>query len=160
MKRIIIDELKESDKYNCFKNIANDKLVLETFVYEYCDDYNSYDFNRLLNNKNIFAIRFNKTKELIGIILYFEEKDEECEIGYAIGSSYWGNGYTTIAVKIFIKMLFDKGFNKIYASAFTENIASIKVMEKCGFSSIGRIEKYEYHNIVHDLVYYSLYKEK
>ena len=109
-ERLIIDEIRESDKEDYFYNISHDKKVLETFICKYVEDIKDFDFSPYLANKNIYAIRLKPTNKLIGIILYFDETQESCEIGYGIGSNYWNNGYVTEAVKAFIKYLFEEIF--------------------------------------------------
>ena len=130
-KRLIIDEIKESDKIDYFNNIVHDKKVLETFICNYEETIDNFNFSPYLTNKNIYAIRLKDTLKLIGIILYFNESNDEAEIGYAIGSTYWNNGYTTEALTRFIEYCFnDLGFNKLYASFFKGNDASKRAMEK------------------------------
>jgi len=56
------------------------------------------------------------------------------EIGYHIAETYTGNGYSVEAVKAFLPVLFKKlDITKIYGICLAENVASQKVLEKCGF---------------------------
>ena len=56
------------------------------------------------------------------------------EVGYHIGSLYTKNGYATEALKAFINYIMrEKDIDRVYAICITENIASIRVLEKCGF---------------------------
>jgi len=60
--------------------------------------------------------------------------EEGYEIGYHIGAAYTKNGYATEAVKAFLDyMMKEKKLEKVYGVCLAENIASKKVMEKCGF---------------------------
>ena len=159
-ERLIIDEIRESDKEDYFYNISHDKKVLETFICKYVEDIKDFDFAPYLANKNIYAIRLKPTNKLIGIILYFDETQESCEIGYGIGSNYWNNGYVTEAVKAFIKYLFEeKGFNTVYASFFVGNDASKRVMEKNGMTyNRYSAKELEYLGKERDLIYYVIHK--
>ena len=56
-ERLIIDEIRESDKEDYFYNISHDKKVLETFICKYVEDIKDFDFSPYLANKNIYAIR-------------------------------------------------------------------------------------------------------
>lgn len=58
-----------------------------------------FDFSSYPGRQDLFAIRRKETGRLIGIVNFFDEKDGSCEIGYGIGSSYWGHGYATEAVR-------------------------------------------------------------
>ena len=56
------------------------------------------------------------------------------EIGYHVGKVYTGNGYATEALKAFLpKMMERLGITNVYAVCHANNIASRKVLEKCGF---------------------------
>lgn len=60
--------------------------------------------------------------------------EEGYEVGYHIGKEYTKKGYATEALKAFLlDMMPRKGLDKVYGICVVENIASIKVMEKCGF---------------------------
>lgn len=158
--RLIIDNLREADKADYFAYISHDKKVLETFICRYAETLEEFDFSMYLGRDDLFAIRLKETEKLIGIILYFPYENDEtaCEIGYGIGSAYWNNGYVTEAVKCFVDFLFkEKKVNKIYASFFTGNDASKRVMEKCGMKYDHFSPKeLEYLGIERDLTYYSI----
>jgi len=56
------------------------------------------------------------------------------EIGYHIGEAFVGNGYATEAVEAFIPFILDKlKLREIVGICHASNIASCRVMEKCGF---------------------------
>jgi RimJ/RimL family protein N-acetyltransferase len=61
-------------------------------------------------------------------------KTKEIEIGYGLGKKYEHNGYMTEAVKEFCEWaLTDERIETIIAETEIENIASRKVLERCGF---------------------------
>ena len=157
-ERLILDSIKESDKEDYFTNISHDKRVLETFICRYADTLETFDFSAYPGRQDLFAIRLKKTGRLIGIVNYFDEKDGSCEIGYGIGSGYWGQGYATEAVRRFLEYLFsEKGLYTVYASYFTGNDASRRVMEKCGMTYDHVSEKeLTYLGVERDLTYYAI----
>ena len=62
------------------------------------------------------------------------------EIGYGILDELQGQGYATEAVKLALKWAF--GYPEVFAveaEADPENVASQKVLEKCGFQATGEI---------------------
>ncbi len=60
--------------------------------------------------------------------------EEGYEIGYHIGAGYTKKGYATEAVKAFLQYIMkEKNLTEITGICLSENIASKKVMEKCGF---------------------------
>lgn len=159
-ERLILDRIRETDKEDYFNNISHDKKVLETFVCRYAESLDAFDFSTYLGRDDLFAIRLKATGKLIGIILYFDEADGECEVGYGIGSDHWNRGYVTEAVKRFLAYLFDeKGMKTVTASYFTGNDASRRVMEKCGMEYLRFSEReFEYLGELRDLTYYAIGK--
>ena len=57
------------------------------------------------------------------------------EVTYWIGKEYWGQGLATKALAEFLRHL---KVRPIYGRAAKDNVASIRVMEKCGFSILGQ----------------------
>lgn len=76
----------------------------------------------------------NKTGECIGWCgLKFHEDTGETDVGYRLFRRHWGKGYGTEACSSAMKFGFGRlGLKRIYAEARKENIASLRIMEKCG----------------------------
>ena len=160
-ERLIIDPIRAADKEDYFINISHDKKVLETFICRYADTLEDFDFSSYPGRQELFAIRLKETGRLIGIILYFDEKEDSCEIGYGIGSAFWNQGYATEAVRRFLEYLFrEKGMQTVYASFFTGNDASRRVMEKSGMTFDHFSEKeLTYLDVERDLTYYAIHRK-
>ena len=160
-ERLIIDPIRAADKEDYFINISHDKKVLETFICRYADTLEDFDFSSYPGRQDLFAIRLKETGRLIGIILYFDEKEDSCEIGYGIGSGFWNQGYATEAVGRVLEYLFrEKGMHTVYASFFTGNDTSRRVMEKCGMTFDRFSEKeLTYLGIERDLTYYAIHRK-
>lgn len=157
-ERLVLDRIRTSDRDDYFENISHDREVLKTFVCRYAEKPEEVDLSRYAADERMFAIRPKETGRLIGIVLYFGEDGDSCEIGYGIGSRWWGRGYATEAVKRFIRYCFEeKGFRTVRASFFTGNDASRRVMEKYGMTFSRFAEKeLEYLGELRDLTYYSV----
>ena len=157
-ERLILDRIRETDKEDYFTNISHDKKVLETFVCRYAESLDTFDFSTYPNRDDLFAIRLKATGRLIGVILFFDEADGVCEIGYGIGAAHWNRGYVTEAVGRFLAYLFEeRGMETVTASYFTGNDASRRVMEKCGMTFLRFSEKeLEYLGATRDLTYYAI----
>ena len=157
-ERLILDAIRASDKADYFHCISHDRRVLETFVCRYAETPDELDFSGYPANRSMFAIRLKQTDRLIGVILYFDAHDGACEIGYGLGSEYWGRGYATEAVRRFLEYCFcELGFRTVYASFFTGNEASRRVMETCGMTFYRFSEKeLTYLGVERDLTYYSV----
>ena len=75
-----------------------------------------------------------KDKTNIGYVQAVPLDDNTREIGYHIGSRYTNHGYATEAVKGFLPVVMNRiGIASIAGICHSNNIASKKVMEKCGF---------------------------
>lgn len=65
------------------------------------------------------------------------EEEGNWEIGYHIAKSFTGKGYATEAVKAFLPAMIQKlNLKEVYGICLAENTASIRVLEKCGFTKI------------------------
>lgn len=64
-----------------------------------------------------------------GHIASFERFGER-EVTYWIGREYWGRGLATGALRAFLPELESR---PLYARAAKDNVASIRVLQKCGF---------------------------
>lgn len=59
------------------------------------------------------------------------------EVGYHIAKEYTCNGYATEALKAFVEYVMPyKKLDKVYGICVVENVASIRVLEKCGFEKV------------------------
>ncbi len=63
------------------------------------------------------------------------ERFGEPEVTYWIGREYWGRGVATAALRAFLAEI---PARPLYARAAADNSASIRVLEKCGFTVSGR----------------------
>lgn len=75
----------------------------------------------------IKTILFNG--DIAGNIVCFDQLGER-EVGYWLGREYWGKGIATHALKEFLKGIETR---PLYAHVAKHNIASRRVLEKCGF---------------------------
>lgn len=60
--------------------------------------------------------------------------EEGVEVGYHIAKEFTGAGYATEALKALLEFAkSEKKLDKVYGICISENVASKKVLEKCGF---------------------------
>ena len=57
------------------------------------------------------------------------------EVTYWLGKDYWGKGIATLALAAFLREVTER---PIYGGAASDNLASIRVLEKCGFRIVSR----------------------
>lgn len=71
---------------------------------------------------------------LIGYVQAVPLGEQEWEIGYHIGKAYTRKGYATEAVRAFLPVVMPQiGVTSMLGVCLAENVASVKVMERCGF---------------------------
>jgi len=168
-KNVILRTFKEEDVEKVFEKT---KRVLGR------GDYYPMDFLSLLKNKkefqengnwdpeNVGALLItNKDGEYLGVIAFFKENPHQ--LGYDIGfmvfdSERRGKGIMTEASKILCAYLFElKPIPRLQATVEVGNIASGRVLEKCGFKKDGVMRKAVFnHGEYRDLELYSLLREE
>ncbi len=89
--------------------------------------------------KCVYAITRMENGEFMGCCgLEPQEDGKTLEMGYWLGEPYWNNGYTTEAAHALIDMAFrTRDIEQIDARCRVTNIASRRVIQKCGFQLQG-----------------------
>ena len=73
----------------------------------------------------------------IGYVQLCRLDDGKWEIGYHIAKDFTGKGFATEAVKAFLPVIAqNQNLKEVYGICLAENLASIRVLEKCGFRQI------------------------
>ncbi|MFC1688961.1 GNAT family N-acetyltransferase [Pseudomonadota bacterium] len=68
-----------------------------------------------------------------------EMPDADIEVGYFLKPSAWGRGYATEVCERMLQFAFQEAsLSEVVASVHENNVASKKVLEKCGFLHTGR----------------------
>lgn len=65
-----------------------------------------------------------------GYIVCFGRSDKR-QLGYWIGKTFWGKGVASRALSVFLDLLEPR---PLYAHVAKHNLASLRVLEKCGFT--------------------------
>lgn len=71
--------------------------------------------------------------QVAGNIAIFDSYDER-EVTYWLGKEFWGKGIATIALQKLLQEVIER---PVYGRAAKDNFASIRVLEKCGFTVEG-----------------------
>lgn len=70
-------------------------------------------------------------------------KSHRAEIGYVLAKPFWGRGIVTAVVQRACQYAFEEfGLVKIIAQVRSDNMASARVLEKCGFQQEGFLRKH------------------
>lgn len=85
----------------------------------------------------VYPIITNDGGKNIGYIQLCQIDDGFWEIGYHIAKQFTGKGYATEAVKAFLTAMAQKlNLKEVYGICLAENTASLRVLEKCGFTKV------------------------
>ena len=122
------------------------------------EEYIQFIVNKDFKTTDCFhgAIIEKSTNRLIGLCGLNPYKENEPEIEFKIGASYWNNGYATELGKEIIRSAFTNASIKgIYGMAHRENVASRKVLEKIGMDYLGerifRNHEYSFYYVVNTI---------
>ena len=88
---------------------------------------------RIMTSETVIIRTIESGGEVAGSVLKYE-MEGEAELSYWIGRVFWGKGIATAALKLFIEEL---EIRPLHARAAADNLASIRVLEKCGFTRTG-----------------------
>jgi RimJ/RimL family protein N-acetyltransferase len=88
---------------------------------------------RILGDNSITVRTIVYGGQVAGSVSSFEQFGER-EVSYWLGRAYWGRGIATRALSEFLGQL---AVRPLYARAAKDNIASVRVLEKCGFRVVG-----------------------
>lgn len=91
-----------------------------------------------------YAITLRENRAVIGAAgLILDQANETAELGYWIGSAWWGRGYASEAARALLGWGFAKlGLHRIHASHFPRNPASGAVLRKIGMRHEGRLREH------------------
>lgn len=92
-------------------------------------DYQKYGYGRL-------AVIEKRSGKFIGFagLKYLADR-AETDLGFRLIQSYWGRGIATEASRPLLEYGFrELGLERIIALVFPENLASVRVLEKLGFT--------------------------
>ncbi len=143
-ERLILRSWKSEDA-NAYFKINQDPKVIEFLPGPYSMEY-IIDFISRMNQQEIkqgytlWAVELKATGECMGFIgLNYTDWEGSftpaVEIGWRLGSQFWGKGYATEGAKAALDYGFNTlGLKEIVSFTVRENKASIRVMEKIGMT--------------------------
>jgi RimJ/RimL family protein N-acetyltransferase len=78
--------------------------------------------------------------QVAGNIVSFVQQGQR-EVGYWLGRPFWGRGIATTALREFLEQVTER---PLHAYVAKHNLASLRVLQKCGFTICGASEAEEY----------------
>ena len=89
-------------------------------------------WNRVLADPSVTARTIESEAEAVGYVATFLREGTR-EVAYWIGRAHWGRGIATAALAQFLGEIEER---PLVARAVRDNVASLRVLEKCGFRRI------------------------
>lgn len=93
-------------------------------------------WNKILEDDAVAKKTVVLNGQVAGSIVSFE-RDGKREVGYWIGREHWGRGIATTALSEFLGQ---EKTRPLFAHVAKHNMASIRVLEKCGFTVSRRLK--------------------
>jgi RimJ/RimL family protein N-acetyltransferase len=111
-----------------------------------------------------WGLALRETNKLIGTVTLFHLNlsNGRAEIGYAMGSAYWGNGYMNEALTALIIHAFDVlNLRRLEADVDPRNTPSVRTLERLGFQREGFLrERWHVGGELQDALFYGLLRRE
>lgn len=158
-KRLELRPFREADRDGAVQ-LLMDHRVKQTYMLRDFENAEKAEalFRRLMDLSEAegrYVAAISLDGELVGFLNDVEIEKDSIELGYVIHPDHWGRGYMTEALEAAIAELFRMGFRQVVTGAFETNLASIRVMEKCGMGRLSKTDTIDYRGKTHRCVYYA-----
>jgi [ribosomal protein S5]-alanine N-acetyltransferase len=138
---VIIRKFTLSDRIR-MAEIANNEKISNNLRNAFPHPYSLSDADEFIEScihqdpVEVFAIEYEGLYVgNIGLNKMGDVYGKSAELGYFIGEPYWNKGITTRAVKLICEYGFSElDIVRIFSGVFDYNLASRRVLEKCGFT--------------------------
>ena len=147
-------EMRSDPRMHQFTDTKIEKSTEETLVY--IDKMNKgIDDNQWV----IWVIEHKQSNRVIGSISIWniDYKKNSGELGYGINPKYQGMGFMKESLMKVVEYGLDvMALNELYAYTEEENLRSIKLLEKCNFKKMGRVDEkgcFNKNKIFHIVIY-------
>ena len=148
LTRSVVRSFREDDAPSLARH-ANNRRVWINLRDQFPSPYTLADAERwvrearALEPQTHFAIAVDGAAVgAIGLRLKTDVRRQTAEIGYWLGEEFWGRGIVTEAVRALSDHAFGQfGLVRLYAAVFEGNPASMRVLEKAGYTHEARLRK-------------------
>jgi ribosomal-protein-alanine N-acetyltransferase len=169
--RLILRKFESIDAEDMIKNWISHPVVQNNYgepIYTTTEEVSKVLENWISAYSNLefyrWAIILKETNINIGQVAFYkvDSNNQNLDVEYCIGESYWGKGYATEALKAIMKYGFEKmHYNRIQAFHRRQNPSSGQVLIKSGMQYEGTLRQYLLHNdSFDDCIMYAALKEE
>jgi RimJ/RimL family protein N-acetyltransferase len=106
-----------------------------------------------------WGISRNADRRVLGTVTLFPSgRQPRAEIGYILGSEYWGKGYMQEALRALVRFAFDElKLRRIEADVDPRNAASVRSLDRLGFKREGLLrERWNVAGEIQDTAFFGL----
>jgi RimJ/RimL family protein N-acetyltransferase len=114
------------------------RMAAFTRPYHYDRDAFDVHWAKILADPSILPRTVVADGAVAGNVATFGDPDER-EVTYWIDPQHWGRGVATTALTLLLEL---DGTRPMHAHAAADNVASVRVLEKCGFQVVGHDSGY------------------
>ena len=133
MNEISLRDVHESDLPVFFEQqLDPDATRMASFPAGRADEFMAH-WARGMSDKTAILKTIVVNGEVAGNIVGWKQSGEP-KVGYWLGKEYWGKGIASEALSQFLMHV---KVRPLYARVAKQNIASIRVLQKCGFTMYG-----------------------
>ncbi|WP_299889062.1 GNAT family N-acetyltransferase [uncultured Lacinutrix sp.] len=137
-ERLYLREFTNDDAIHFYQMNLDEDVIKYTGDVPFNSEVEAKDFLSKYKQYELYkmgrwAVCDKQTNDFLGWCgLKYHPKEDIVEVGYRFYKKYWNNGYATESTKASIKYGFETlKLKTIYAHAHINNLASLKVIEKC-----------------------------
>ena len=151
-------ERTDVDRLVCLANNKNvSRYLVDTFPYPYTRKDAEWWTETGCHASGAVTKVIEYKQEFVGSIGITPQsgwKKHMAEIGYWIAEDYWGKGIAPVALAAMTEIAFGTfKYKKLFAPVLAPNNASMRVLEKCGYSVEGLLK----HEVFKDGRYFDVY---
>ncbi|MGN0191767.1 MAG: GNAT family N-acetyltransferase, partial [Candidatus Cryptobacteroides sp.] len=145
-ERIFLRRWSETDAAQLFRLASDPELGPRAGWPAHRSEDESLDaIRRYFTNDTTWAVVLKESGEIVGCAGFHTFRtsniplsENQAEVGYWIARPYWNRGLCTEALRLVIEHCRRLGsYKTLFGEHFTDNPASGRVMEKCGFADTG-----------------------
>jgi RimJ/RimL family protein N-acetyltransferase len=134
---ITIREVEPSDLETFYQHQLDPEAIrMAAFVSKDRKDKVAFDahWKKILNSPQNTNRTIVAEGRVAGYVACYPD-GEHMEVTYWLGREFWGRGLATLALHRMLDLVVER---PVFARAATDNIGSIRVLQKCGFKIIGK----------------------
>lgn len=167
--RLRLREITRADAQNIYDILSHPEVVKYDSFERFTSINQAEDLIKIFDEKFrerkaiFWGISYKEEERLIGFCkLEIDIPEVRGDYGYDLNFNYWNKGIMTETLNTVVNFaVYQLNINRLEANVSIENIASIKVLKKCGFIEEGIMRSRSYwKGKYHDMMILSLLKNE